>query len=57
MPVSATVMTASRGLAEAADGDVAAGRSVLDGVVEEILQHVAQESGIATNGGELRRAR
>src|SRR5580658_1832925 len=37
------------------DGDVAAGRSVLDGVVEEILQHVAEQGGIAAHGGKLRR--
>ena len=37
------------------DGDVATGRSVLDGIVEEILQHVAEQGGIAAHGGKLRR--
>ena len=55
MPVSETVMTASRAVGGGGDGDVAARRSVLDGVVEQILQHVAEESGIAANGGKLRR--
>src|SRR5277367_2731357 len=36
------------------DGDVSARRSVLDGVIEEILQHVAEQGGIAAHGGQLR---
>ncbi len=38
-----------------ADGDVTARGSVLDGVVQKILQHVAQQGGIAADGGKLRR--
>jgi len=37
------------------DGDVAAGRSVLDSIVEEILQHVVEQGGITAHGGKLRR--
>ena len=38
-----------------ADVDVPAWRRVLDGVVEEILENVAEQSGIAADGGKLRR--
>ena len=50
MPVSATAMIDFAVLSFRADENLAAGRRVLDGVVEQILQHVAQQ-------GRRRRAR
>ena len=52
----ATVITASRSFASAVTRMLAALGRVLDGVVEQILQDVAQEARIAADGREFRAA-
>jgi len=56
----ASVCDGDDGVVIARDGSeihAAAGRSVLHGVVEEILENFAEEAGIATHGGKLGRIR
>ena len=47
MPVSLTVITASRPFASARDPDVPAFRRVLDRVIQQVLQHIPQQPRVA----------